>query len=148
MTKTQAINKINEATATLGKLNKGQHELLNAIINAFETTARAKVIETDEGTMVWCNYHNQYEPVELFDTRVNKHGKEVYRSSCKDGMKATQLQRRLKNKVSIAAVKAFKLNEITADDMATILADVETASIEELKDILSNLQNLVVIGEA
>ena len=139
MTKTQALSKIHEATAKFEKLSGPQTELLDAIMEQFNTQEHPKV---DEAGNVWCNFHKQYEPAELFATRMDKNGNIKYKANCKEATQLINKTKRLKKTLDSKIVWGLRNGKLTADEVAELLNELD--KVPENYDALKEFHHEVL----
>ena len=143
MTKTEALNKIHEATAKFEKLSGPQTELLDAIMEQFNTQEHPKTKVDDNGnTLVWCNFHKQYESAELFATRTDKNGHTKYKANCKEATQLINKTKRLRKTLDSKIVWGLRNGKLTADEVTELLNELD--KVPENYDALKEFHNEVL----
>ena len=71
----------------------------------------------DDG-MVWCTYHNEYEPGENFATKLDKHGNIRYASMCRDGASTIRKIKRRRAKLMDDAIGWYRTKKFDAEKNA------------------------------
>jgi len=105
------------------------------------STQQPKTIIDDEGNeLVWCNYHNEYEPADRFKTKSN--GK--YKSNCEEGEKAVRKYRAQNRKIGDILLKLYRLGKMTPELEEQTLATEYSDNIldrfpEDLRTDVANL---------
>ncbi len=133
MTLSNIRTRIESAAKGFDHLSGPQQELLDAILAQFDTTTSSKtMVDNDGNLLVWCNYHNQYEPAELFDTKTTKTGREAYKASCREGEKERRHLRSKKRKAEHLVTQALVKGLIDADEATELLRSVEAGNYDDV----------------
>ena len=91
-------------------------KLINEIVTLLEIGKTIEKTRYEDGKLyVWCNFHGQYEPAEKFATKVNKKGKEVFKSNCKEGDKILRKFRALKRKLNEINLNLYRVGLMTPE---------------------------------
>jgi len=114
MAKRVNVSKISEILEQY-KNKKVTEELIGEILQQLQTTGHQKTIEKDGKLYVWCNFHQQYEPAENFNIKIDKKGNEKFKSNCKEGEKLLRKFRALRRKIEAINLKLYRLGKMTSD---------------------------------